>query len=134
MSWSSLPNVGAGHIYKTMTYLFKRKVTVLLLSLAMLLGTVPMATAADHPTSAMASMAMEDVAMQSCDQHIPMPNHRAPCGDMQTCLGMLGCAAPVIPPQFVAASINFQFVRVFWGPERVPNGISPQPAHRPPIA
>jgi hypothetical protein len=132
LAWCSLPLRTPRGILGAMIALFRREITALLLAFAMLAGTVPVASAADHPPSSMASMTMQNGTM-SCDQDMPMPVHHMPCNDTQNCLGMLGCAAPVMLPQLASAPFEFLPTQPSWGPERDPSGIALQPALRPPI-
>ena len=117
-----------------MATVFTRKIVALVLALAMLVGTTPIAAAASHPAPAMASMAMTGGTMPS-DKSMPASERQLPCKDMQNCLGMLGCATPAALLQAAtAAPIGFSAFESSWAPQRDSGGIALQPDHPPPIA
>jgi hypothetical protein len=115
-----------------MTVSFRQKITALLLVIAMFAGTAPVAVAAANMASKMPSTVSQSGAM-SCDQQMPMPDRHIPCNDSQNCMGMLGCAAPVTPPQLVSAPVEFHVAEASWDMDRDPNSIATPPAYRPPI-
>lgn len=114
----------------------RRKSTALLVALALVVSLVPtMANAmpaAPARTSMDMAMTMADGSMH-CDQKMPMPAHKAPCGDGATCLGMLGCAtAAVVAPAVTPA--NFQLRKTSWPSQAALDGFFLRPALPPPIA
>jgi hypothetical protein len=116
-----------------MTTLFTRKIMALLLVLTMLVGTVPIAAAANHPASAMASMTMSTSGMP-CRKSMPPPERQVPCKNMQNCLGMLGCATAVALPQSVVTELfEFQILEQSWALQGTHDSIALQPDHPPPI-
>jgi hypothetical protein len=115
-----------------MSGLVGRKFTALLLVLALFVAMVPMTAAASGNSSSMPPAMIKTMSMP-CDQNAPAQNQQMPCNGCGCCLGMLGCVAPVTPPQLVVAPVEFRLDKASRSTERDPGGISAQPAYRPPI-
>jgi hypothetical protein len=110
-----------------------RKFTALLLVLALFVAMAPVTAVADGKASSMTSTAMKTMSMP-CAQRAPMRGQQMPCSNYcGCCLGMLGCVAPVAPPNLVAIPVEFQLKKASWSRERDPGGASAQLAYRPPI-
>lgn len=110
----------------------RRKITALLVALALLVGIAPtLATAAPERTSA--AMTMMD-GMMNCDQQMPAKDRHMPCDDNSTCLGMLGCAMAAMPMPATSGPAGFTAFKPSWSPQREPDAVTARPALPPPIA
>ena len=112
---------------------FHHKALAFLLTLALFtsLATSIVNAAPAEPSSSM--MMMMDGMMMNCDQPMPAPDHKMPCDDGSTCLGMLGCAtAAVLSPAVMPA--DFRSLESSWPPQADLDGLFLRPALPPPIA
>lgn len=130
------PAKASAYITGAMLSFVRRKLTAVLVALALVTSMAPAMANAMPAGSQKASM---DMAMsmsdggKHCDQQMPMPDHKTPCNDSTTCLGMLGCVAPTaLAPAAVAPIAALDF-HSFWPPQPALGGLTRQPALPPPI-
>jgi hypothetical protein len=114
----------------------RRKLTAVLVALALAAGLAPAMASAMPAGSEKAgmdmTMSMSEGGMH-CDQQMPVPDHKTPCNDGATCLGMLGCVAPTALAPAAVAPVAALHFHSFWPPQLALNGLARQPALPPPI-
>jgi hypothetical protein len=113
-----------------MLRLFSTRKLAILLALALFASLAPK-TADATPKAVSSAMAMDGM-MMNCHEQMPMPDHKMPCDDRSTCLGMLGCAMLALPPVTVAPA-EFLFLQSSWPPQAALDGLVRRPALPPPI-